>query len=261
MLAVAALAPRVSLADAVPATAITPGLIAAAEKEGKVVWYTSVDLPVAEKVARSFEGKYPTISVRVERNGSERLFQRIEQELASGIHAGDLVNTSDGAHFVIWKRAGRLEQYLPTEAAQFLPKSQIDPDSTFMSWRASLSVIAYNSNLVKAAEAPRSFVDLLDPKWLGKIVKGHPGYSGTILTATFQITRELGWSYLERLAKQRVLQVQSAVDPPNKLALGERQVMADGNDFNVIQHKEAGKPVEIVYPAEGAPLIICPNGV
>jgi iron(III) transport system substrate-binding protein len=167
--AVVSLTPRVSLANAVPATAIGPGLIAAAEKEGKVVWYTSVDLPVAEKVARGFENKYPAISVRVERNGSERLFQRIEQELASGIHAGDLVNTSDGAHFVIWKRAGRLEQYLPIEAAQFLPQDQLDPDSAFMSWRASLSVIAYNSNLVKAEEAPRSFVDLLNPKWLTRL--------------------------------------------------------------------------------------------
>jgi iron(III) transport system substrate-binding protein len=219
-LAVASVVPRVSLAGAVPATAIGPSLTAAAEKEGKVVWYTSVDLPVAEKVARGFETKYKAISVRVERNGSERLFQRIEQELASGIHAGDLVNTSDGAHFVIWKRAGRLEPYLPIEAAQSLPKDQVDPDSAFMSWRASLSVIAYNSNLVKAEEAPRSFVDLLDPKWLGKIVKGHPGYSGTILTATFQITRELGWGYLEKLAKQHVLQVQSSTDPPKKLALG-----------------------------------------
>jgi iron(III) transport system substrate-binding protein len=260
-LAVASVAPCVSIAGAVPATAIGPDLIAAAEKEGKVVWYTSVDLPVAEKVARGFESKYAAISVRVERNGSERLFQRIEQEFASGIHAGDLVNTSDGAHFVIWKRAGRLEPYLPIEAAQFLPKDQLDPDSAFMSWRASLSVIAYNSNLVKAQEAPRSFAGLLDPKWLGKIVKGHPGYSGTILTATFQITRELGWGYLEKLAKQHVLQVQSSTDPPKKLALGERAIMADGNEYNVFQMKESGQPLEPVYATEGTPLITGPSAI
>jgi len=59
----------------------------------------------------------------------------------------------------------------------------------------------------------------------------------------------------------KVLQVQSAVDPPKKLALGERHVMADGNDFNLIQLKEAGQPVEVVYPAEGSPLIVCPNAV
>jgi iron(III) transport system substrate-binding protein len=81
------------------------------------------------------------------------------------------------------------------------------------------------------------------------------------MTSTFQIARELGWEYFEKLAKQKVLQVQSSVDPPNKLALGERHVMADGNDFNLVTHKEAGKAVEIVYPTEGAPLIVCPNAV
>src|SRR5215472_7484072 len=174
-IAIGSVTPRFSLADSVPATAIGPGLIAAAEREGRVVWYTSVDLPVAEKVARGFETKYSNISVRVERNGSERLFQRIEQELASGIHAGDLVNTSDGAHFVIWKRTGRLELYLPVEAAQFLPKEQLDPDAAFMSWRASLSVIAYNSTLVKPEEAPVSFGDLIKRKRLWRSGNGHPG--------------------------------------------------------------------------------------
>jgi iron(III) transport system substrate-binding protein len=253
--------PRAAVSEAVPATAMTPALVAAARKEGKVVWYTSVDLPVAEKVARAFEAKYPGISVRVERNGSERLFQRIEQEFASGIHAGDVVNTSDGAHFVIWKRAGRLQPYVPMEAAEALPKEQIEPDGTFLSWRGSLSVIGYNTNLVPAAEAPKSFADLLDPKWRGRMVKGHPGYSGTILTATFQISRELGWGYFAQLAKQNVLQVQSSTDPPKKLALGERAVMADGNEYNVFQMKESGQPLEVVYAAEGSPMITGPSAI
>jgi len=58
----------------------------------------------------------------------------------------------------------------------------------------------------------------------GKLVKGHPGYSGTIMTATHQIARELGWSYFEKLAKQKVLQVQSATEPPKRLEAGERGV-------------------------------------
>ncbi len=85
--------------------------------------------------------------------------------------------------------------------------------------------------LLKAEDAPKSFADLLDPKWSGKIVKAHPGYSGTILTATFEIARDLGWPYLEKLSKQRVMQTQSATDPPKKLAAGERAVMADGSDM------------------------------
>jgi iron(III) transport system substrate-binding protein len=114
---------------------------------------------------------------------------------------------------------------------------------------------------VKAEDAPKSYADLLDPKWQGKMVKGHPSYSGAILTTTYILSRELGWSYLEKLAQQKVMQVQSAGDPPRKIALGERAVMADGNDYSVILLKDQGKPVEVVYPAEGAPLIIVPSGV
>ena len=257
--AVCSLRARVSVAAS--ANSIEPALVVAASKEGKVVWYTSVDLPLAEKVARDFEAKYSGISVRVERTGSERLFQRIEQEFSSGIHSGDLVNTSDGAHFVVWKRTGRLERYLPIEAARFLPEKEVDPDHMFMSWRSSLSVIAYNSTLVRSEEAPRSFKDLLDPKWLGRIVKGHPAYSGTIMSATFQIARELGWEYLQELARQRVLQVQSSTEPPKKLLLGERAVMADGNEYNVFQMRESGQPLEIVYAAEGTPVITGPSAV
>ena len=124
-----------------------------------------------------------------------------------------------------------------------------------------LSSIAYNTNLVKPEDAPKSFADLLDPRWAGKMVKGHPAYSGTIMTATFQMVRELGWEYMEKLSKQRVMQVQSSTDPPKKLSLGERAVMADGNEYGVVLLKEAGQPVEPIYPAEGTPTISGPTGI
>jgi iron(III) transport system substrate-binding protein len=124
-----------------------------------------------------------------------------------------------------------------------------------------MEVIGYNTNLVKREEAPKSYADLLDPKWQGKIVKAHPGYSGAILTTTFVLARDLGWPYLEKLARQRVMQVQSAADPPKKILLGERAIMADGNDYNLVLLKDQGKPVEVVYPTEGSPLIIVPSGI
>src|SRR5689334_5812522 len=243
------------------ASAVTPQLIEAAKNEGKVVWYTSVDLPLAEKIGKSFEAKYPGISVRVERTGAERVFQRIGQEYASNIHAVDVANSSDASHFIIWKKQKMLETYVPEDVAKFYPAEHKDPDGQFASFRVWLCIIAYNTKQVKPEEAPKSYADLLDPKWKGKIVKAHPGYSGTIMTATYQMQRDLGWDYFEKLAKQSVMQVQSSADPPKKLDLGERAVMADGNEYNIFQMKEAGRPVEPVYATEGSPLIIGPNGV
>jgi iron(III) transport system substrate-binding protein len=131
----------------------------------------------------------------------------------------------------------------------------------FATFRAWVCVIGYNTKMAKPEDAPKSYADLLDPKWVGKIVKAHPSYSGTIMTATYQMSRDLGWSFFEKLAKQKIMQVQSSADPPKKLALGERAVMADGNEYNMFQLKEKESPVEIVYATEGSPLIVGPNAI
>jgi len=176
-----------------PPEAITPTLIEAAKKEAKVVLYSAMDLPVGEKLGKAFEAKYPGIAVQIERSGSERLFQRLDQEFASNIHAVDVINSSDASHFITWNRNGWLAPFVSEDIAQhFLPEYR-DPDGMSATSRIYLSSIAYNTNLVKPEDAPKSFADLLDPKWAGKMVKGHPAYSGTIMTATFQIVRELGW--------------------------------------------------------------------
>jgi iron(III) transport system substrate-binding protein len=249
------------LSAAPAASPVTPQLIEAAKKEGKVVWYTSVDLPLAEKIGKSFEAKYPGISVRVERTGAERVFQRIGQEYASNIHAVDVANSSDASHFIIWKNQKMLETYVPEDVAKFYPAEHKDPDGQFASFRVWLCIIAYNTKQVKAEEAPKSYADLLDPKWKGKIVKAHPGYSGTIMTATYQMQRDLGWGYFEKLAKQNIMQVQSSADPPKRLALGERAVMADGNEYNIFQLMDKKGPVAPVYATEGSPLIVGPTGM
>ena len=248
-------------AAAPPPVAITPKLVEAARREATVILYSSMDLPVGEKLGKAFEAQYPGIAVQIERSGSERLFQRVAQELASGIHSADVINSSDASHFISWKKDNLLAPFVSDDIVKYFPDQYRDPDGLFATSRIWLSSIAYNTHLVKPEDAPKSFADLLDPKWAGKMVKGHPAYSGTIMTATFETVRELGWDYLEKLSKQRVMQVQSSTDPPKKLSLGERAVMADGNEYGIVLLKEAGQPVEPVYPAEGTPAISGPTGI
>jgi ABC-type Fe3+ transport system substrate-binding protein len=248
-------------AAAPPPQAITLQLIDAARKEGKVVFYSAMDLPVGERLGKAFQTAYPGVTIQIERSGSERLFQCIAQEFDSDIHAADVINSSDASHFIQWKKNGWLMPLVPEEVAKFFPEQYRDGDGMFATSRLYLSSIAYNTSLVNPQDAPKSYADLLDPSWAGRMVKAHPAYSGTIMTATFQLVRELGWRFFERLAKQRVMPVQSSTDPPKKLALGERAVMADGNDYGVVLLKEAGQPVEPVYPLEGTPTISGPTGI
>ncbi len=106
-----------------------------------------------------------------------------------------------------------------------------------------------------AAEAPKSWNDLLDAKWKGKLVKAHPGYSGSITNATFALSRALGWEFFEKLAKQGVMQVQSAADPPMRVAQGERVVMADAAEVTAQRLIQQGALLVLVYPTEGVPVV------
>ena len=251
-----ALLPGMAAAQAPAPYEATPQLIAAAVKEGKVVWYSATDVKVAEQLAKAFEAKYPGIKVQVERNGSERIFQRINQEYGSKIHTVDVIETSDAVHFVHFKRNGWLQPAVPSDVVKFWPKDARDPDGHYAAYRMHLSVIAYNTKLVKPEEAPKSHADLLNPKWAGKMVKAHPGYSGTVMTDTHALSQSLGWDYFQKLGKQGVMQVQSSTEPPKKLAQGERAVMADGNEYNVFLLKETGVPIEPVYATDGTTMVV-----
>jgi iron(III) transport system substrate-binding protein len=219
-----------------------------------------VDVKVAEAIAKAFKTEYPNIDVDVERSGSERVFQRINQEYQSNIKNVDVVNSSDASHFLFWKQQKWLAAHVPPDVNRF-PAQFRDPDGYYAAWRATLSVMGYNTKLVDAKDAPTSYADLLDPKWKGKLAKAHPGYSGTALTGTYAISKALGWDYLEKLAKQGVLQLQSTTATPKSIASGERLVMVDGNEYNMFIEIAAKSPVKIIYPKEGTPFVTSPTAI
>src|SRR5262245_38480040 len=183
------------LAAAAPEpTPLSPAMIQAARKEGTLAFYTAMELPIAEGMSKAFEAKYPGIKVRLKRSGAERVFQRIGKEEEIRIHEVDVVCSTDAGHFVRWRRDGLLAPFLPEDAAMHLPPEQIGPDGMYATAFASLSPIGYNTNLVKPEDAPTTFADLLEPKSEGKEDNREPNYSGTVFTATFALSRELGWS-------------------------------------------------------------------
>jgi len=232
----------------------------AAKKEGKVVWYTSLALPSAEKVAKLFEAAYPGIKVEVHRTGSQRILQRVMQELQANIKNVDVVHTSDAGHFVLLKDKKLLAKYTPAGVDGF-PAGFKDKDGYYYGLRATVNAIAYNTKALSAAEAPKTWKDLLDPKWKGKLVTAHPGYSGVISTHVLALVHLHGWDYFKQLAQNKLMLVQSAVDPAGVVASGERLVAVNGGDYTFYQTKKKGNPVEIVYPKEGVPLVVSPSAI
>ncbi len=232
----------------------------AAKKEGKVVWYTSLALSSSEKVAKLFEAAYPGIKVEVHRTGSHRILQRLMQELGANIKNADVIHTSDAGHYVLLKEKKLLMKYTPAGVEGF-PASFKDKDGYHYALRATVNVIAYNTKIISAAEAPRTWKDLLDPKRKGKLVTAHPGYSGVISTHVLALVHLYGWDYYKQLAQNRLMLVQSAVDPAGVVASGERPIAVNGADYTFYQTKKKGNPVEIVYPKEGVPLVVSPTAI
>jgi len=87
---------------------------------------------------------------------------------------------------------------------------------------------AVDEKAIPADQAPREWDDLLDPKWRGKLVTAHPGYSGVIATHVLALVHLHGWDYFKALAQNKPMLVQSAVDPSGVVASGERPVAVDG---------------------------------
>jgi len=244
---------------ALPAAAQDPR-IEAARKEGKVVWYTSLALSSAEKVAKLFEAAYPGIKVEVHRTGSQRILQRVMQELQANIKNVDVIHTSDAGHYVLLKEKKLLMKYAPPGVERF-PAGFRDRDGYHYGLRATVNVIAYNTKLVPAADAPRTWKDLLDPRWKGKLVTAHPGYSGVIATDVLALEHLYGWDYWKQLSQNKLMLVQSAVDPAGVVASGERAVAVNGGDYTFYQSKKKGNPIEIVFPKEGVPLVVSPSAI
>ena len=235
-------------------------LLAAAKKEGKVVWYTSLAIPSSTAISHYFQNKYKGIEVEVHRNGSQRVLQRFMQEASAGLKNGDIVHTSDAGHFELLKDKGMLLKFTPQAVAAF-PDGFKDKAGFYYGMRATLSVIAHNPKIVAEKDAPQTWKDLLNPKWSGKMVTAHPGYSGIIMTHVLALVNVYGWDYFRDLAKNKLHIVQSANDPAGVVASGERPVGVNGAEYFDNKTWKQGNPIKIIYPKEGVPLVVSPVAI
>ena len=234
--------------------------LADARREGKVIWYTAGALVVAERIAKLFEQAHPGIKVEVHRSGSERILQRLMQEVGAGIKNCDVFNSSDAGHYVLLKKKGLLARYTPAGVERF-PETFRDREAMAFGWRAFPVVIPYNTKLLSPGEAPRTWKDLLDPKWKGKLVTAHPAYSGTIVAQILALVNLYGWDYWKQLAQQKPLLVQSVFDPGQVVASGERALGINGAEYFLYTQQKKGNPIGIVYPQDGVPLIISSTAI
>lgn len=243
-------------------TAHETALHAAARKEGSLNWYVShYDAEAADKAGDAFAARYPGVKVNTTRTTAQVAFQRISAEMKSGAIQVDVLSSSDPGHYVFLKSRGALVQYVPENDAKILePFRRYDPDGYFHVTYAGGVGMAVNTEKVAPADDPKTWQDLLDPKWKGRIANGHPGFSGAVGVWAVTVRKLYGPAYLKGLEAQKPLIGRSINDAPTILQSGERH-LALVQLSTAAKLAERGAPLRLIYPEDGAVLIVGPSGI
>ncbi len=239
-------------------------LLAAAKREGSLTWYNGyIGDTIAQDMVGRFERAYPGVKLNTIRSTSQVAFQRLRQDQQAGLHNCDVYSSSDIAHFDDLVREKRLLSYTPANAAKIDPAlrdKNLFVDAMYYPALISMMALAYNSKHVTAAEAPKSWTDLLDPKWRGKVAVGHPGFSGYAGTWALLMQQLYGDAFFDKFAANKPLVGRSSNDSVTQLNAAER-IVAAAPAYVAIESGRRGNPIVVNYPTDGALLMVSPAGI
>jgi iron(III) transport system substrate-binding protein len=235
----------------------TQKLIDGAKKEGALVWYMSASIEDAQAILLAFNKKYPFLKTDFFRAGSARLFNRIMNEARAGKVLFDLVAVRGlETHQLV--KAGLLQPYVSPESAAY-PAGFKDSKGYWVDYFDSYNVIGYNTQLVAREQAPKSWEDLLDPKWKGKIALDEENFSwyGAM---TQKWGKEKTQRYMRALAKQDIQLRNGQTLIAQLMAAGEFSV-AMVLAHRIEKMKEQGAPVAWVTTLDPVTVSLHPIGI
>ena len=219
----------------------------AAAATDTVMLYSSMQEDQLNAVKKAFEKKYPNIKMDYYFAGTGKVITKIATEAKSGQVAADVIWVGDPADYIGFKKLGILQKYESPEAKN-IDKAFIDPEGFYTGARMMNMGIAYNTTKVKKEEAPKTWNDLLDPKWKGQIVMTDPGTAGTTKYAVGALiaSKDYGPAYFEKL-KANGTELQSGTTAThNQIAAGAYKV-GMCLDYVTNNLKAKGSTIEFVY--------------
>ncbi|MEA2949262.1 MAG: iron(III) transport system substrate-binding protein [Alphaproteobacteria bacterium] len=228
------------------AHAADAALIAAAKKEGEVVWYTTqIIAQLVRPMSAAFEKTYG-IKVRSTRANSTELSVKIINESQAGKPQSDVFDGTSTV--VVLKKEGYVLKWLPDPAKAY-PAQYKDPDGYWVANNLYFLTPGFNTGLVPRGTEPRTYEDLLDPRWRGKMAwstsptsSGGPGFIGTVLT---EMGEDKGMAYLRELAKQKVVNVGSAArEVLDQVIAGEYLIGLQIFNHHTVISAKKGAPVD-----------------
>ena len=221
-------------------------LIEGAKKEGKITFYTGLIVDqVVRPVKDAFEKEYPFLQIEFFRANADRLAQRVLAEHQAKRYEVDVVSGSAAATML--QRAGLMQRFYSPPIAEY-PRELKDANGFWGSTNVYFMTLGYNTRNVKVAELPKSYEDLLNPRWKGQMMwstsrgSGAPQFVGNIFTSMGQ---EAGKAYLQKLRQQNIAKsTASARQILDLVIAGEYPLSIQIFNHHAFISKVAGAPVE-----------------
>lgn len=238
-------------------------LYAAAQREGQLTWYTGqMQAEPSEAIGRAFTERYPGVRVNVVRSTSQVAFQRLSQDMRARVQQCDVFSSVDQSHLTFLKREGHLLEYRPRNADGMLKvvRDLGDPDGLFQVTYLALYMLGRRTDRVSEAEAPKSWQDILDPKWKDQLSIGHPGFSGAIGSWAVMMRKMYGLDYLKAFERNKPQIGRSAADPVTVLNAGERTIGVGMPSATSLLSISRGNPLALIYPTDGTLMVPAPSG-
>lgn len=244
---------------AVALLAGTAGFMPAHAQEGSLQIYSAYPDEHIKPLIVEFNKKHPNVKVEVSVQPGEELLSTIELEMRAKSPRADIVGLNQASINSLQKRHSAMEAYQPAELDKVRAEAR-DPANIVIPACINPYLIQYNTNQVKAADAPKNWKDLLDPKWKGKIAMADPAKSQSVHSFLWFINTEMaksdaasyGLQYFDRLKANEVRLESSHGTIRDLTASGERpigiQLLANGQTS-----ANRGDPTAIVWPPEGSP--------
>lgn len=228
---------------------------------GSVTLFCSMQEEQIQAIKEGFEKKYPDITMEYFFAGTNKILTKLATEMQSGKITADLVWTGAPSDYRKLKRDGVLSPYISPQAIN-INEAFADEHHYYIGGRLMSAVIAYNTDLVSEEEAPRTWKDLLDPKWKDRIIMTDPGSSGSAkyFVGALMNDPDYGETFFEEL-KANGCMLESNSTATHLLVADGTYAVGICLDYIVSNLEQAGQPIAFQLPSEDAVPICCPMGL
>lgn len=217
-------------------------LVEGAQREKEITFYSSLQPPQIEPFSRAFQKRYPFVKVNPVRLSGSRVVTRVQSEMNGGRNLVDVVNVS-GEEAAALKKVGTLDPYHSPQR-EFYPPSGKDKDGYFSVVSLITMVLGYNSNMVKRAEVPKNYDDLLQPRWKSQMFLDNEAFDWFAVLLK-QFGREKGMQFMRALAKQDVTLIRGRTAQAQLLVAGEKPIAIVQSGNTMLDYKAKGAPVDM----------------